>query len=330
MANVTFNIITTMLFGRNISGEIGKVEYIDSNNYTVYELDFADCYTRISKDIMGNRFTVKTLFFPILNRFDIMTPYNINYKNIRALWKATKEFLAKNREEDSIYNRMLQKEGAEEESVFQDLFGFLFAGHETSSHAIGSTVYFLYKNPEVKEKLEKELSEFMGKSHEEIGKILNKEKLEELDYLHMVVKESLRVDPPAGEALPYEIIADTSVCGVELKKGDVINVNILPRHYDPEEWHDPLKFIPERFDPESKYFTTPKSGKARDPLSWMPFSTHLRICPGQSLAMLEIKVILVYLLSRVNFEFADHLMESDYAYFSIISQLTLNFSAELK
>ena len=102
----------------------------------------------------------------------------------------------------------------------------------------------------------------------------------------------------------------------------------MTRHYDPAQWHDPLKFIPERFDPESEYFKTPETNKARDPLSYIPFSCHLRNCPGQSLAMLEIKVILVYLLTRVNFEFADHLMQSDYAYFGIISQLTLNFTAE--
>ena len=211
MADVTFTIVTTICFGKDISSEIGTLEYIDSNNYKIYDLRFDEFYTRVSKDIIGNRFKIKTLFFPFLQRYDISVPYNINYKNIRTLWKGLKDYLATHTDQDSVYNRMVQNTDIDKESIFQDLFGFLFAGHETSSHAIGSALYFLYKNPEAKEKLEEELKEFKGKSHGELLTLITKEKLEEFEYLHMVVKETLRVDPPANEALPYEVVQNTTV-----------------------------------------------------------------------------------------------------------------------
>jgi cytochrome P450 len=279
---------------------------------------------------MGTRFKVKSLFLPFLNKYDLSAPYNINYYNIRSLWKALRSYLDKHEDDDTVYARLIKRENSNKEEIFQDVLSLLFAGHETSSHAIGSTMYFLYKFPKVRAKLERELKELENKSHEEIKEILTKAKLEEFEYLHLVVKEALRIDPPAGDALPYDVLADTEICGVKLKKGDVINVNILMQHLNPRQWHDPLKFIPERFNPENKLYTTPITRKARDSMSFIPFSTHLRNCPGQTLAMLEIKVLVAYMLSRVNFDFAEHLIESEHFFFSMISNISLDFSANLK
>ena len=63
------------------------------------------------------------------------------------------------------------------------------------------------------------------------------------------------------------------------------------QHFTPQEWHDPLRFLPERFDPESEYFTNPKTGKARDSYAYIPFSIGVRSWPGQTLARLVQKSI---------------------------------------
>ena len=209
--------------------------------------------------------------------------------------------------------------------------GLLFAGHETSSHAISTTLFFLHKYPEAVDKLQKELSGLIGKNHSELKELITKSSIQEFQYLYYVTKEGLRIDPPGSDALPYEVIKDVNICGVPIKKGSIINVNLLTQHYNEEEWHEPLKFIPERFDPESEYFFKPgKEQKPRDPLAWVPFSFGLRNCPGQTLALLEIKVFIAYLLSRVNFQFKKEDLESPYAYFAIASTLKLMFTHTLK
>ena len=60
-------------------------------------------------------------------------------------------------------------------------------------------------------------------------------------------------------------------------------VNIRYLHNNPDEWQEPDSFIPERFDPTSKYYLTP-SGKKRHPMSFGPFLGGRRICIGKTFA----------------------------------------------
>ena len=80
--------------------------------------------------------------------------------------------------------------------------------------------------------------------------------------------------------MPYECVEEFELCGVPISAGQKMGINILARHLDPKEWEEPLKFIPERFDPESKFYLTP-NGNKRDATSFVPFSQGLRNCPGQ-------------------------------------------------
>ncbi|CAI2365110.1 unnamed protein product [Moneuplotes crassus] len=330
MADTTFAVITKVFFGENISEEMGEIEYIDPTDSTTKMMKFDEFYTNLAKSLMGNRFTLKGLLLPFLDYYNLTKPYSTNYQNLQKLWKVLSEYLDKHPEQDSVYNKLINQKGLTKDYSFQDSLGILFAGHETSSHTISSGLYFLYKNPVIKEKLMEELKEFVGKSHDEIKTLLTREKIDKLEYLHLVIKEILRIDPPAMDAIPYEVIQDTELCGVEFKKGDMLNMNILSRHFDPAQWQEPLKFIPERFDPESEYFNAPETNKGRDPFAWIPFSVHVRKCSGQTFAMLEAKVFILYLLSRVEFTFPKELLESDTSFFSIVSQLKLNFSAKLR
>jgi cytochrome P450 len=75
-------------------------------------------------------------------------------------------------------------------------------------------------------------------------------------------------------------------------------------HHDPEQWIEPLKFIPERFDPESKYFLTP-SGKKRHPMSYIPFFGGKRACLGKAFAELAGRIVGPTLLWKFDFEFVD-------------------------
>jgi cytochrome P450 len=59
---------------------------------------------------------------------------------------------------------------------------------------------------------------------------------------------------------------------------------------NPDEWQEPENFIPERFDPESPYYLTPK-GTKRHPMSFGPFLGGRRICLGKSFAENIAKVV---------------------------------------
>lgn len=340
---ITFKIITMILFGKDVNEKIGKIDFIEPNG-TISKLTFEDYFIRICKDLMSTTMNLPGNLFPFLATYDLIDPFKTNIRNVNSLHKALCKYLLENQDEDSIYYKLTETENegkdgvnkesskprAISESKVHDLIGFLFAGHETSSHTITSALYFLFKNPSTKEKLLKELDEFKGMSAKQLTELLKREKVNELEYLYQVIKETLRVDPPANEALPYECKRDFEMLGVPFKKGDAITVNILSQHYNQEQWKEPKKFLPERFDPESPYYSLPEQDGKRSPLSYLPFSVGIRNCPGQVLALLETKILLIYFLSNIDYEIDKDILENEYAYFAVISQFKCEFTVKNK
>ena len=83
-------------------------------------------------------------------------------------------------------------------------------------------------------------------------------------------------------------------------------ISILMQHLcnDPDEWIEPERFIPERFDASSRYFLTP-GGKRRNPYSFSPFLGGSRICIGKTFIESVSKLTLPTLLTYYKFEFCD-------------------------
>ena len=69
---------------------------------------------------------------------------------------------------------------------------------------------------------------------------------------------------------------------------------ILALHMDKDVWGDPEAFRPERF--------LDNNGKMGPHISsWMPFSTGRRVCPGESLAKVELQLVLATFIQRYEF-----------------------------
>jgi len=73
---------------------------------------------------------------------------------------------------------------------------------------------------------------------------------------------------------------------------------------NPAEWQEPSRFLPERFDSESKYFKTP-AGKTRNPFSFSPFLGGQRVCIGKALVESISKLTLPTLWSNFDIKFED-------------------------
>lgn len=154
------------------------------------------------------------------------------------------------------------------------------AGHETSSNALTWTLFLLGMFPAVAARLREELTGRLS------GEAPSVEQLEQLPYLDAVVKESLRLMPPA----PWNgrVLREPAVLGGhELPVGAEVLVSIYETHRVPELYADPLAFRPERWETlkPSVY-------------EYNPFSAGQRICIGARFAVMEIKIVLAMLLQR--------------------------------
>ncbi|KAJ8955213.1 hypothetical protein NQ317_001066 [Molorchus minor] len=140
------------------------------------------------------------------------------------------------------------------QDITAQALSFFFAGFESVAGLMCFLAHELAVNPEIQERLRKEVHE----ASEEGGKELNQDVLTKMKYMEMVVSEALRKWPSFVSTdrvctKPYTI--EPKLPGekpVHLKKGDSLSIPIYAIHHDPEHYPDPERFDPERFNEENK------------------------------------------------------------------------------
>ncbi|XP_078362560.1 cytochrome P450 3A2-like isoform X2 [Oculina patagonica] len=175
-----------------------------------------------------------------------------------------------------------------DDEVLAQSFTFMLAGYETTSNALAYTTYCLALNPEVQDKLIKEIDDAVGDNE-----TADYETVQNLEYLDMVLCEALRLYPPAfrfGRACSESCTLN----GVHFIKGTVVIVPVFHLHRDPEYWPNPETFDPDRFSQEAK--------QQRSPYCYLPFGTGPRSCIGMRFALMEAKMALVHILKRFKFQ----------------------------
>ncbi|KAK9066628.1 hypothetical protein SSX86_013951 [Deinandra increscens subsp. villosa] len=164
------------------------------------------------------------------------------------------------------------------------LMNVLVAGTGTSAATVVWSMTLLMKNPEVMKKAQEEVRNAIG----------NKDKVDEddllnLTYLKAVIKETMRLYPPSPLLVPRETMKDTILCGYKIKEKTVVYVNAFAIGRDPEFWASPDDFLPERFLGSDIDF------KGND-FELIPFGAGRRICPGMSMGVLMVELLLANLL----------------------------------
>lgn len=176
-----------------------------------------------------------------------------------------------------------KRKGLTDEEILINSMVFMTAGYDTTAITLSWLAFELALNPDVQDKLIAEIDEKVGKERPTYDNAFK------LEYLDMVVSESLRMHPPASR-VNRVAIEDADVCDVPIKKGMTITICISAIHQLPEYWPEPDKFDPERFAPENQANI--------NQFAYQPFGNGPRNCIGQRLALLEVKMTVVALLQK--------------------------------
>uniref|UniRef100_M1ACK5 Cytochrome P450 monooxygenase CYP736B n=3 Tax=Solanum tuberosum TaxID=4113 RepID=M1ACK5_SOLTU len=179
------------------------------------------------------------------------------------------------------------------------LLDLLVASMDTSSTSIEWILSELFRHPNVMKKLQSELDYVVGQKG-----IVEEKDLENLDYLNMVIKEGFRLHPVAPLLLPHESIEDCTLDGFHIPKGSRVLVNVWAIGRDPDVWHEPEKFIPERFV-ES---TIDVRGQN---FQLLPFGSGRRSCPGLQLGLTIVRLVVAQLVHSFDWEFPNGMMSCD-------------------
>ncbi|XP_045140312.1 cytochrome P450 3A4-like [Echinops telfairi] len=161
---------------------------------------------------------------------------------------------------------------------------FIFAGYETTSTALSFVMYLLATHPDCQQKLQQEIDEALPSKAPPNYDVVN-----QMEYLDMVVNETLRLYPIAGR-IERVCKKDVEVCGLMIPKGTVVMVPSFALQRDPEYWPEPEKFLPERFSKENK--------DNIDPYLYLPFGTGPRNCIGMRFALMNMKLAIIRILQE--------------------------------
>ncbi|XP_016186154.1 cytochrome P450 76C2-like [Arachis ipaensis] len=180
--------------------------------------------------------------------------------------------------------------------LFVDLF---IAGIDTTSSTLEWAMAELLHNPEKMFKVKEELHQALGKN----GKI-EESNISKLPYLNAIVKETLRLHPPAPFLVPHKAIDYVELGGFTVPKHAQILVNVWSMGRDSSIWANPNLFEPERFLDSDIDF----KGKS---FEYIPFGAGRRICPGLPFASRSIHFILASLLYHFHWKLADEMKPQD-------------------
>jgi cytochrome P450 len=164
-----------------------------------------------------------------------------------------------------------------------EMMTLFLAGHETTAMALTWALYALSQHPEVEAKLVEEVSRALR------GRAPTVADLAQLPYTEMVIRETMRLYPPAP-GFAREPIEDVRIGGYVVPRGSLISVNTYALHRDRRFFDDPLRFDPERFA---------AGWEERIPrYAFLPFGGGPRVCIGNGFAMMEARLILATVVQR--------------------------------
>lgn len=171
-----------------------------------------------------------------------------------------------------------------DEEVRDQLLTLFVAGHETTSNALTWTWYLLSQNPVAAERLYSEVEGVLN------GRPPALSDQSRLPYTLQVIKEALRLYPPAWLLNTRRAAADTTIGPYPVRKGDLLWISPYAVHRRPEFFPEPERFDPERFTPERE--------KALPRYAYLPFGGGPRVCIGNSFALMEAHLIVATIAQR--------------------------------
>ena len=159
---------------------------------------------------------------------------------------------------------------------------------DTTTVTLTWALSLLLNNRDTLKRAQQELDIQVGKE-----RLVTEQDIKKLVYLQGIIKETLRLYPPAPLAGPRQFSEDCTLGGYYVSKGTRLILNLSKIQKDSRIWSNPIEFRPERFltthDPRGKHF------------EFIPFGAGRRACPGMTFALQMLHLTLASFLQAFDF-----------------------------
>jgi cytochrome P450 family 110 len=270
----------------------------------VFGLRHGPRYRRLEKvlgrmlDRLGNPLSVSFLFFPVLQLdFGPLSPWGSFVRDREEITQLIFEEIAERRAHADISRNdilsllMSARDEAGEAlgdvELRDELMTILTAGHETTATALTWALYWIHKQPSVRQQLVTELGSIEG--------VYDANTIFRLPYLNAVCSETLRIYPVGMLTFPRVTKTRVEVTGASLEPDTLVMGCIYLAHRREEVYPEPEQFRPERFL-EHRY----------SPYEYLPFGGGARRCLGMAFAQFEMKLVISQILSSFELVFTSN------------------------
>ncbi|CAD6197646.1 unnamed protein product [Caenorhabditis auriculariae] len=199
-----------------------------------------------------------------------------------------------NRDYMDAYLREQKKrvEAGDEESfcelqLINVCFDLFLAGLDTTTTTLTWGIVYALNHPEAMKKMQDELDQIVGR-----GNQVTMEHKSQLPYVNAFINETHRTGNIIALNVLHTLSRDVTIDGYDLKKGTGVVAQISTVMKDPKAFPEPHRFNPDRFIDEN--------GKLKKIEELIPFSIGKRQCVGESLARMQIYLIIANFFNFYN------------------------------
>ncbi|KAI8335985.1 cytochrome P450 [Choanephora cucurbitarum] len=216
------------------------------------------------------------------------------------LRNANIESSARNDMLTTMIKALEKKNGIVREEQIKSNFCFFFlAGHDSTTNAICFALYYFAAYPETQQRAREEVNRVLGTEPKDVLPDMNQ--IKQMEYIYMVIKEVLRIHPPAPRSGPRRAKEDTVISGTFIPKDSIVAIDIYNAHHHQDVWENENVFDPERF--RKTNYDGRHAGKG---ISWLPFGSGPRQCVGMNFSLTEQRVVLCMMLRKFNWSLPEN------------------------
>jgi cytochrome P450 len=176
--------------------------------------------------------------------------------------------------------------GMSDQQARDEAMVLFLAGHDTTAAALAWIAYLLARHQDVQQRVADEARTVLG-DRDPIADDVSR-----LPYTEAVIKETLRLYPPAWIWFAREAIQDVELGGYTIPRGGIVYVTPWVTQRDPRWFVQPEHFDPGRF--------LPGRAESLPPCAYFPFGAGPRICVGNAFAMTEMVLVVACLTQRLH------------------------------